>query len=134
MSTSTNQQPPKSMVCFHKARSAWCADRPGRKPYEQSRKSVHLTGIEISQHQHGAGGDAVREFLNRLLEVHQGVLGAAFVQSDLAPPEPYFRFGSAQSGGLIQRLLGLGEFPAHGGHRRPLQGRAALSLAALLLK
>ena len=39
ISTSTIQPPPISIVCCHRLSSAWCAERPGRKPYEQSRKS-----------------------------------------------------------------------------------------------
>ncbi len=44
MSPSRIQPPPMSIACFHKAFSASCAERPGRNPYEQSRKSCSKTG------------------------------------------------------------------------------------------
>jgi site-specific DNA recombinase len=39
MSTSKIQPPPIAIVFFQRASNAWCAERPGRKPYEQSVKS-----------------------------------------------------------------------------------------------
>ena len=39
MSTSKTQPPRQSISWFRKESNAWCADRPGRKPYEQSKKS-----------------------------------------------------------------------------------------------
>ena len=43
MSTSTTQARPKSITPCQMASSAWCAERPGRKPYEQGRKSCSYT-------------------------------------------------------------------------------------------
>ena len=44
MSRSTTQPPPMSISPRHTRSSAWCAPRPGRNPYEQSRQSCSYIG------------------------------------------------------------------------------------------
>ena len=48
--TSNTQPPPIDISRFQPAFSAWCAERPSRNPYEQSRKSCSQMGSPSSVH------------------------------------------------------------------------------------
>ena len=83
MSASSTQPPFTSISRFHRLSSAWCADRPGLKPYEQSQKSCSYTASRT-----------ISTALCRILSSKVGIpMGRVFFRplSESAPSAPVAR-------------------------------------------